>query len=285
MNYYKKYLKYKKKYLELKGGAKDCTIEELMNSLDDKLKDCNNLTRVQGSCSEPHFFKSNEDISMEIKEKWIKLLNLLENKIKLDKDIKNLDFILGATTNFTSDFENNITNEKRDVQIYFDPINKNKYIEFGNIYKIIEEKDKIINEKFNILMEFPLSHNFPNSLEVLNKIISLKEIVNIRITNRICGSCFRSLYYLKKNGINYIVNPEQKLSDILDSREIRECFELEYIDDKKLEETIEMNKEIFLKNNTMDEAKNNIKKILKPNFRKKLNIQTIDDIIKFYKDV
>lgn len=102
----------------------------------------------------------------------------------------------------------------------------------GHINKLNDSnlEDNIIKSiELNILNlygYFPLSTGI-NSNKVLDKIIELsKNKFKIKIINRICGSCFRSLRYLiaKSDNIKYIVDPEQGLDKIMDSDEIRKCF-------------------------------------------------------------
>jgi hypothetical protein len=191
-----------------------CSVEELM-TLENVVEDCKNLTAVTGSCGDPSFLKTNTDISEEYKDKWIELLTSIESKLN---ELKYIDFVIGATERNYSDFKS----EKNNLTLCISPIATNE--KFDVVITEIKSTDSLLDKNYRIYFLFPLSHNFPNSKIVLDKILDLNKKVRIRITNRMCGSCFRSLYYLVKNGIEYSVSPEQGLDDNTDTPAIRRCF-------------------------------------------------------------
>jgi hypothetical protein len=212
-----KYLKYKQKYLQLKkqlgGNPHFCQPDELMASTDEKT--CINSTFVTGSCGYPAFYSKEgiRDITSEQKEEYIKIFNLINER----KEIKYLDIILGAITKPVSSFDS--LEQSLQLCITPTPIFDN-YEELIN--KLNENKQKLYT--FN--STFPLNfHMTPNAVEVLDLLLKInKEGKQVRITNKMCGSCHRALYYLVKNQIEYKVNPEQGLNFVLDTEEIQKCF-------------------------------------------------------------
>lgn len=200
-------------FFEIKQ-VKRCTIEELMTLTNFK-EECSLLTDVTGSCGDPTFIGTNSDITEVYKNQWIDLLNLID--LKLD-GLKYIDFVIGATEKNYSAF----TDKEKILTLCICPIAS--YEKFDVVITDIKSKDSLLDKIYKIEFEFPLSHNFPNSKIVLKKIIDLHKKVPVRITNRMCGTCFRSMYYLVQNGISYIVDPEQGLDKNLDTTEIRKCF-------------------------------------------------------------
>lgn len=202
--------------LEFKN-VRECSVEELM-TLNDYDTTCNNITRVTGSCGDPSFLKSNKEISEDSKNNWIRLLDTIKSKLS---ERETFEIILGAIN----------PDEKKSG---FSLSNIELYADEASDYKSLDECITKINDRtpgahLKIFFKnyFPLSHNFPNSIEVLNKVLEMKP-VRLRLTNRMCGTCHRSLYYLVQKGVDYIVNPDQGLNPTLDTDEIRNCFKLTY---------------------------------------------------------
>jgi hypothetical protein len=210
-HYYKKYLKYKSKYTYLKqiGGERLCTPEELM-TLPNHDTECKNVTKVVGSCSHPTFKQGKESIITDPeKEQLLQIFSFFDEKVQ------EIHIILGATTNFKTDFKINNDNY---VCLFFDP-NSTGYTDTIDKIKFPENRD------FKFKLSFPLNFTDPNSKEVLDKLIEIKNKgKKIYLTNRMCGTCFPSFYYLVKNGIEYKVAPEQGI-DKEDTKEIQECFD------------------------------------------------------------
>jgi hypothetical protein len=198
--------------------VKECSIDELM-TLDNSHEVCTNFTRVKGSCSHPAFKDENNDISDDQKTKWLELLSLIKSKMDLSKSPKYLDLVIGASTLLDTDFS-----DKTNAYILI--INPfSVFNEYDTVKSTIEGLSDLKNKKHTIKLYFPLSHNFAKSIEVLDKILQINTSdIKVRITNRMCGTCFRSMYYLVKNGVEYKVYPEQGLSDTLDTDEIKKCF-------------------------------------------------------------
>jgi hypothetical protein len=220
MDYKKKYLKYKIKYLNLKeqlGGAKYCTIKELMD-LPDYDTECKNLTHVNGSCGEPSFKHGlSAKISDDVKDSYLKLIEIIKNHS--NKPI-NVIFIIGALTKFNQ----NLFPSKNSLIICITPTET-----FGSFIDINNEleKEEDLNNKVKFINSyFPLNHIDTNSKLILDKLIELDEITPIGIVNKMCGTCHRSFYYLLKNkeNIKYEVNPEQGLNPVMDTQDIKQCF-------------------------------------------------------------
>jgi hypothetical protein len=189
-HYYKKYLKYKSKYTYLKqiGGERLCTPDELM-TLPNHDTQCKNVTKVKGSCGDPSFDMGKKlIITYPEKEQLLQIFNFFHEKVN------DIHIILGVTTNFKTNFE--IKNDKF-VCLFFDPNGRD------DIYSDTIDKIKFPeNRDFKFKLSFPLNFTDPNSKEVLDKIIEIKNKgKKIYLTNRMCGTCFPSFYYLVQNNI------------------------------------------------------------------------------------
>ena len=215
--YINKYLKYKNKYLKLKnqlGGAPHfCQPEELMSNPNYEVK-CVNVTCVNGSCGHPSFRDGLADLSDEVRDQNIRIFNLILEK----NDIRYLDIILGATTNVRSDFDD----LGNSLQLCISPIDN--FDNFETLQNKIKTTADFKGQLFTFKSEFPLNHITPNCKAVLDLLLQINASIKVRITNRMCGTCHRSLYFLVKHGIEYKVNPEQGLNPVLDTPEIINCF-------------------------------------------------------------
>lgn len=198
-----------------------CSIEELMTLMNPE-ETClqKNLSKVKGSCSEPSFFYKQNDFSDDTKRKYIALFDAIEAKLLVESNPKYFDLVLGSTTKNNSDFrdlENSYT-------LAITPIEGFKY-SIDDILSIITSTDSLKNKVHALKDSFPLHYNKrPNNKAILDRVIEMyQKGIKVRITNRVCGSCFPSFYYLVKNGIEYLVSPEQGLHKD-NTAEIRECF-------------------------------------------------------------
>lgn len=207
-------MKYKQKYLNLKkliGGADPhgCTPEELMTNLNYETE-CKNNTAVIGSCGVPSF---DNDLTFQLEDDTFINLQKIFNFCNENEQISNIHIVLGATKKFNSDF---FTNEN-SIILYFDPFNATYTDIIDNLYNYPNSMS------FKFRLPFPLNHLDEKSKIILNIIIEINKIKPIFITNRMCGTCHRSLYYLVQNNVKYTVNPEQGLG-IMDTEEIKNCF-------------------------------------------------------------
>ena len=186
---------------------KSCTVDEFM-TIDNPDKICNNPTLVRGSCSVPSFFNELDNENSN-NDKIIELLNLIESKLPSGSTIS---IIVGATTESHS--------KPSNIKLYFG--------DGGfNINEVLSEiRTKTLQNQYEIKNYFPTNIKGTNK-NVLDKIIQLTDQYKIEFINKMCGSCFRSMYYLVKNttkNFEYEVSPEQGLSSIADTSEIRRCF-------------------------------------------------------------
>ena len=194
-----------------------CTVDKFMDaSFESKIK-CINPQLVKGSCSYPGFFNSfnaNDDCTSHIN-----ILNIIKDKLEKGKSI---GIILGATKKFDA---------KYDINLYFNICTASVETPECNSYKetdvILTEllTDEPLKSNYRILNYFPLNTN-SNHMDLLNLILELTNNYHIYLINKICGSCFRSFYYLTQHAtknFTYIVDPEQGLSSD-DTPDIRKCF-------------------------------------------------------------
>jgi len=217
------FLKWIGKYLEnpeiidyLKA-PKFCSLEELMTFKNPE-RECSNVEGVYGGCGSPHFNAGNNDIDESQKDKWITIIDIITEKFKNESSPKYLDLVLGATRRYEPAFDN-----KDSFTLNINPTNI-EFDEYDSFIAKLKELPKMKNEILKFKGSFPLTHNYPKSLEILNKLIKIHHNgIIVRITNRMCGTCHRSLYYLVKNYIFYEVAPEQGLG-VQDTPEIRKCF-------------------------------------------------------------
>jgi hypothetical protein len=188
---------------------KSCTVREFMTRDEPNLT-CNNPTLVQGSCSEPPFFSELNNISPD-NDKIIELLELVETKLEVGKS---LGIVVGA------DKSGEFTGEG-DLTLFFSPIATSESID-----SIIEQmRSSPFKSKYQIHAYFP-TNQMDDNKRVLDLILRLTDKFNIKFLNKMCGSCFRSMWYLVNNStrnFTYEVNPKQGLGNA-DSADIRRCF-------------------------------------------------------------
>jgi len=196
---------------------KDCNIEELM-TLPNYKTTCKNVTKVSGGCGFPSFENGNKEISDIQRREFDNIIDIITTKFKNESEPKYLDLVLGATTYLFSSFN------ERDHSFGLIINQMPKFLNYKTFIDKLNQLPSLKNSKLCLNDYFPLSHNFPNSKHILDRIIDLHNNgVKVRITNRMCGTCHRSLYYLVKHGIEYIVSPEQLLGE-QDTKEIQKCF-------------------------------------------------------------
>jgi hypothetical protein len=203
---------------------RECNIEELMTLPDYDTK-CKNVTKVSGSCDDPSFLHNNNEISDIQKIKYENIIDIITAKFKNESEPKYLDFVLGAVetkedNTFNSNFNDRQNSFTLNINISLIP----RFLNYDTFINELNKLSSLKNQKLYLNEPFPLSHNFPNSKHILDRIIYLHNSgLKVRITNRMCGTCHRSLYYLVKHGIEYIVAPEQGVK-ITDTEEIQKCF-------------------------------------------------------------
>ncbi len=191
-----------------------CTDEDFM-TLDNPNKECNNPTLVIGSCAEPSFFDNIHTINSD-NEKIAEFLELIKINNTANEQV---NIILGSR---------NIPVPVSGINITFDPFSSggtkiDVYIK--ELKELKELEGNMVNKIFHLSNGFPLNTDESNKL-VLDKILEMTKEFDIRLENKMCGSCHRSLYFLvnnAKDNFSYVVNPEQKL-DLTDTEDIRKCF-------------------------------------------------------------
>ena len=185
---------------------KPCTVEEYM-TLDNPEQICNNPTLVNGSCGDPAFFNNIHTINKD-NEKIVEFLDL----IKINNTDKNRVNITLGSRNIRPSSEIHIT--------------FNEFASGEEIDKYIKElKEEKISKTYHLSATFPLNTDGSNKL-VLDKVLEMTRDFEIFLSNKMCGSCFRSLYYLVQNAnenFTYSVNPEQGLAPA-DTPDIQKCF-------------------------------------------------------------
>lgn len=216
----------------------DCNVDYIMNNDDIVISQCKNkdLYNVYGSCGDPSFLGSNTDIDDMAKDGWLLLLEAIKNKLEVCDG--KVTIIVGPTQNkpvYASDTSPQTHINRDSITLLVNPVSSirsqteksqiNNYILYTDFRTNIKKLNDTANPRGLILYldsYFPLTHLLPNSRLVLDKIGSMAN--NIKIVNRICGSCFRSLYYLvRTHDIEYINEPEQGNS-YADTDAILDCF-------------------------------------------------------------
>lgn len=189
---------------------RSCSVEQFMTIKNPNLN-CNNPTLVEGSCGEPSFFSQLENINPE-NDKIMELLELIETKLEAGKTI---GIVVGAM--YSDEFYS-----QGDLTLFISPIATSSPIDL-----IIEQlKSSELKSNYKINGYFPTNQMGDNQ-RVLDKIISLTDKYNIKFVNKMCGSCFRSMWYLVKKAtknFTYEVSPSQGLNPITDSEAIQRCF-------------------------------------------------------------
>ena len=186
---------------------RECTVHEFM-TLDGVENFCSNRELVRGSCAEPSFLDELYGVYSLYNGDIIELLNLIQNRLPQGQTIT---IVVGAREN--SEFEY----VSGDIQLFFGDRGQ-KFDE------IIEEiRNKPLRTQYKINAYFPTNIKGSN-IDVLNRILELTQNYRINFINKMCGSCFRSMYYLVQNArqnFTYQVEPVQRLND---STEILKCF-------------------------------------------------------------
>jgi hypothetical protein len=202
------------------NDIKECSYEEMMNTNIDVYNSCYNSSLIEGTCENPSFQNSinppndiNKDNDMQ------RLLNNILNKLKNDSEKpKYFDLVLGATTVHKSAFDNDATTFTLCINTTssYDPIDE--------VVKQVLEMDNLIAKTVKAKGIFPLDHLKPNNKKIIDTLLEIHNISKLRITNRICGTCFRSLYYMvKQDHVSYCTSPETGLTN-RDDNNIQSCF-------------------------------------------------------------
>ncbi len=193
-----------------------CSTEEFMSTVNNSTQ-CTNNADVEGSCGEPNFFNELTKAN-SYNDKLIQILNIIQAKLEPGKTIA---LVVGET----------LPHQEGDITLYMDKGELGDYsdrVSLNNIDTIIRlmQTREDIKGVYNISCTFPTNQIGGNNKEVLDKVIELTETYNVKFINKMCGSCFRSMYYLVHNttqNFTYEVSPAQGLT-VKDTNEIKKCF-------------------------------------------------------------
>ncbi len=193
-----------------------CSTEEFMSTVIDSTQ-CTNNAVVEGSCGDPYFFNELTKAN-SYNDKLIQILNIIQAKLEPGKTIA---LVVGETLSY----------QEGDVTLYMDLGKLGNYsgrVPLKNIDTIIRQMQTRENIEgiYNIYCTFPTNQIGGNNKEVLDKIIELTATYNVKFINKMCGSCFRSMYYLVHNttqNFTYEVSPAQGFKS-QDTDEIKKCF-------------------------------------------------------------
>jgi hypothetical protein len=191
---------------------KHCTINEMMTLQEDINNICypENLNKVKGSCGHPSFIEEQKTENHN-NDKIIELFDYISRLLPPDSTI---GICVGAHTHPIRD--------KYNINLNFNLIDT--YTNIETILDNIKTNEKL-EKNYYIKNYFP-TNQFGSNIKVLDKLLELTNKFKIYFTNKMCGSCFRSFWYLTKNAkqnFEYNVDPEQKLGK-LDTLEIIRCF-------------------------------------------------------------
>ena len=201
---------------------RDCSVLELMEG---EHKACTDESKavVKGSCGEPSFFEDHRELSEDVKTKYLELLSTIETKLLDETEPRYFDLVIGSTTSPKSAF----TDTKESYTLCITPTesfpNKLNDATIGKLGTLSSLK----GEKHTINGSFPLAYaRKPNNIAILDKITSMiSKGITVRLTNKVCGSCFPAFYYLVKKGVEYRVSPEQGTNNSgANTPQIQACF-------------------------------------------------------------
>jgi hypothetical protein len=182
------------------SDLKECNVVDFMTKDMEFTMRCPNQSLVKGSCSQPDFF--NKEVLAPKEGEYIKILELFERVKNYMINKNELIIVVGA------DKESEMTEVTSDgIILYITPIPQ-----FMDIDVAIDnlKNNKVVNNKLKINNYFPLGIGTSDIQKILDIIVSIKrDGKNVKLVNKICGTCFRSFYYLKNNNISYVVDPAQ----------------------------------------------------------------------------
>ncbi|AYV82499.1 MAG: hypothetical protein Hyperionvirus1_78 [Hyperionvirus sp.] len=195
---------------------KTCSVDELMSFVPAKLNNvCENLTKVSGSCGTPSYLDSiKSDISEGDQKSFLELFSAIRTKLGGIKPEK-LILDIGATSEGAPAAGGNLV-------LRFIPGNPQAE-KIGAIIDQINTADNLKGKTYWIDQFFPLDNTKERAATVINSIKDLMTVIPVVIYNRICGTCFRSFYYLAKYGAEYSFQGAQG-KGVQDTDEILNCF-------------------------------------------------------------
>ena len=194
-----------------------CSTEEFMNTVTDRTQ-CKNNNLVKGSCGDPSFFNELTNANSD-NDKLLQIFNIIQQKLEPGKTIV---IVVGESLSSTLGGDVTIYIEKSGYSHYDGKVPTH---EIDSIISRMSQRT-VINGVYNIRGSFPTNHIGGNNKEVLDKIIELTQNYKVEFINKMCGTCFRSMYYLVHNttqNFTYEVSPAQTLNSD-DTPDIRRCF-------------------------------------------------------------
>lgn len=207
-------------------NVKDCSVHELMESRN-PYEECSSksLRQVEGSCAYPSFTNNYalKDYDEELVSELLQLFSAIESKLSTEAAPVYFDIVVGA--------------EKKGEFSSAFPDNKNAYCLFlndvegfesslENLLNKIREEDSLKGKEHKFKRFFPLSYSRgPNNKLVLDKLVEMNQNgIHVRFTNRMCGTCFPSFYYLAARGIAYEMVLSGTFLGSQNTPAIRSCF-------------------------------------------------------------
>lgn len=201
-----------------------CSVGQWMNLTEEELKLCNNSTLVYGSCGDPSFMHTIEGNGTP------ELGNLFQKLLDTTTDNQKLAIVVGAI--LPTEFNVN----GYTTVVYIDP----SYLPQDNSnFRIYDNNTNIKSsnsiELDNVTMGegkiyyigayFPLNIQGEININIINKIMELQNKIHIGFYNKMCGTCFRSFWYIINYGknITYYLSPAQG-TDVTDHGGIVDCF-------------------------------------------------------------
>jgi hypothetical protein len=206
--------------------VKDCSVHELMESTN-PYEECSSrsLENVKGSCAYPSFLNKSalRDYDKERVSELLQLFSAIESKLSTEAAPVYFDIVVGAEKQgeFSSAFP-----DKTNAYCLF--LNHVEEFESSleNLLNKIREEGSLKGKEHKFKRYFPLSYTRgPNNRVVLDKLVEMnRNGIHVRFTNRMCGTCFPSFYYLAQRGIAYKMFPSAELSGSQNTPAIRSCF-------------------------------------------------------------
>jgi hypothetical protein len=205
---------------------KDCSVRELMESTN-PYEECSSksLKQVEGSCAVPSFINNYalKDYDEEMVSELLQLFSAIESKLSTEAAPRYFDIVVGAEKGeeFSSAFPDN----KNAYCLFLNDLERFES-SLENLLNKIREEDSLKGKEHNFKRFFPLSYaRGPNNKLVLDKLVEMnRNGIQVRFTNRMCGTCFPSFYYLAARGIEYKMVLSGTFLGSQNTPAIRSCF-------------------------------------------------------------
>lgn len=181
----------------LTSKSRNCSLEQFMNYSETfNIDNCNNYGNYAGNCGFPSLRNSIKILIPNV-NKIYTLFNLISTKLQHGKKI---GIIIGAIQEWEFIYD-------YDINLYFNECSDGEWRMYTSLPKCTEYQaiDTIINEiqtqplkkDYLILNYFPLNTH-PSHMPLLKLIVEFMKNYDVYLINKMCGTCFGSFYYLKK---------------------------------------------------------------------------------------